>query len=495
FFFQARDGIRFLVRSRWLGNGYKRQILFGAFNLLKNESLSSADLGVVTELSGLTELRNNDTLEWSKLESGDQIISGGLFVTYKKSKVSFKTDRNLIIKAGENTVFLLVIKDGEYICKLISGFLQIENIEKKKFTILTTLSTVFILDSVKTEIFASANLNLVNNYDNTVLIKDNGKLIDYKLLNKSSCLIMENGENKIFNSPLTIKNALELGILNSKNVSISEKKNIKIDVKFNDLDLKPSKNNSFEFKIITDKTNIVIVNNMTLKSQTGIFNAQLFLNEGKNNISIKVISPNSLETFNYDFIKIFDSTPPKLIVTRMNLDSNNKLIIEGLTEPGALVKLGNIPISVNNDGSFRTVFSNFSMFSGNISPEIKAEDEAGNINIYKSNVSELNDMSPPVIVSVQIQPASAKKNDMITVLISASDNTALSPGCSIKVKLPSGNILLKTLRLQTKNQYSGNLSGSFSNSEGIYKIEEIILNDIYNNSKIYYTNYEYLITN
>ena len=25
FFFQAEDGIRYLVRSRWLGDGYKRQ--------------------------------------------------------------------------------------------------------------------------------------------------------------------------------------------------------------------------------------------------------------------------------------------------------------------------------------------------------------------------------------------------------------------------------------------------------------------------------------
>ena len=32
FFFQAEDGIRYLVRSRGLGDVYKRQFLHGAFD-------------------------------------------------------------------------------------------------------------------------------------------------------------------------------------------------------------------------------------------------------------------------------------------------------------------------------------------------------------------------------------------------------------------------------------------------------------------------------
>ncbi|HPG29893.1 MAG TPA: hypothetical protein PKY81_05745 [bacterium] len=453
-------------------------------------------LGSVIEKNGFAEFRNNDGLEWIKLYSDLEVDSGGLFATYKKSGIIFRTFNNVLLNAGENTVFLLGINDNEIVCKLISGCLQIENLSETSFTVLTTLSTTAIFKSGKIEIHSALDLNLINILRPQVFIKDHGKQKDYeKFTANSACLILDGNENRTFDSTLTLKNAFDVA---AKYFSDNDKKNNgktgAMTVKFENLDLTPSAKNSFEFKIITDKSNIVAVNNLNLKYSLNGFNFQTFLNEGKNNISIKIVSPITLETFNYDFIKILDSTPPKLVITRMNFDSGDRLSIEGLTEPGAKVKFGNIPITANRDGSFRTVISNLLQFSGTGMPDIIAEDEAGNRNVHKSNIAELNDMTPPSLTSAAIQPNTAKKNGVLMILISASDNTALAPSCYIKIKQPSGASVMKSLRLQGKNLYSGSLTGNLSAFPGTYIIEEIHLNDIYNNSKIYYADNQYIIT-
>ena len=56
FFFQAEDGIRDLVRSRGLGDVYKRQVLEGLRRLIAHEGIAPTDIGQV--IHGTTLVAN-----------------------------------------------------------------------------------------------------------------------------------------------------------------------------------------------------------------------------------------------------------------------------------------------------------------------------------------------------------------------------------------------------------------------------------------------------
>ena len=57
FFFQAEDGIRDLVRSRGLGDVYKRQVLGGYYIYNEKNDIPQKVLGVITVLVGIILLK------------------------------------------------------------------------------------------------------------------------------------------------------------------------------------------------------------------------------------------------------------------------------------------------------------------------------------------------------------------------------------------------------------------------------------------------------
>ena len=78
FFFQAEDGIRDLVRSRGLGDVYKRQVLISMFYFLKDGHIWKKSL---IKLSPLPDKNDNKIIDRLK-KSVNGIMLGYLFIGF-----------------------------------------------------------------------------------------------------------------------------------------------------------------------------------------------------------------------------------------------------------------------------------------------------------------------------------------------------------------------------------------------------------------------------
>ena len=88
FFFQAEDGIRYLVRSRGLGDVYKRQTL-KRFKDRDFSVMTKDDMSPVTEVDRETEIKIRDCLLYTS-DAADERSSvdlGGRRIIKKKKEI------------------------------------------------------------------------------------------------------------------------------------------------------------------------------------------------------------------------------------------------------------------------------------------------------------------------------------------------------------------------------------------------------------------------
>lgn len=116
----------------------------------------------------------------------------------------------------------------------------------------------------------------------------------------------------------------------------------------------------------------------------GAFVIQYMLLEGENKITLKAVNDADLETVKSITVKL-DSIKPVLTVKDPGaIVHSSTLCIEGSSEPGATLRAGGKPITVDKDGKFRICFD---LTKGANNLQITVSDAAGNEAIWTKSVN------------------------------------------------------------------------------------------------------------
>lgn len=138
---------------------------------------------------------------------------------------------------------------------------------------------------------------------------------------------------------------------------------------------------------------IVKVNGITITNKNGIFNYDLVLQNGDNNIIIT--STDDVGNVTTVTRKVnFDNIPPSITLNspKANLATSNDTInVEGFTEKGTVLKLNNVIVNLDENGRFNKLLN---LSTGNNLITITAIDSLGNTTVIKRNV--ILDRTPPV---------------------------------------------------------------------------------------------------
>jgi len=100
----------------------------------------------------------------------------------------------------------------------------------------------------------------------------------------------------------------------------------------------------------SDPLTRIYVNNLEIFTDNrGQFSHGLSLHEGDNFVTIEAVSKDNRKAVNHSKITL-DSIPPILVAKLIII--SDKWLINGKTEPNAVVKIGDKTITPNTDGSF-----------------------------------------------------------------------------------------------------------------------------------------------
>lgn len=115
--------------------------------------------------------------------------------------------------------------------------------------------------------------------------------------------------------------------------------------------------------------------------ESGRFEYEITLKSGENSILAKTISGGSTSDFSAPVVVSLDEKEPKLEVVNPTTDQsffgNNRISVEGTTDADAQVFVNGFLANVNTSGHFEV---SISLTEGDNNIEVKAQDEAGNIN-------------------------------------------------------------------------------------------------------------------